>query len=72
MAKVIQDHVNCIGCGSCVSICSKFWEMNSEDGKAFLKTGEKNEKGEYELEIKEIECNQEAANACPVNVIRIE
>lgn len=72
MAKIIQNHEGCIGCGSCVSICPKFWEMNTEEGKAFLRGGKKNEKGEYELEVKEVECNQEAVNVCPVSVIRIE
>jgi len=72
MAKIIQNHEGCIGCGSCVSICPKFWEINYEEGKAILKDGKKNEKGEYELEIKDIECNQEAADVCPVSVIKIE
>jgi ferredoxin len=72
MAKIIQNHEGCIGCGSCVGVCPKFWEMNYEEGKAILKAGKKNEKGEYELEIKNIECNQEAADVCPVSVIKIE
>lgn len=72
MAKIIQDHENCIGCGSCAAICPKFWEMNYDEGKSFLKGEKKNEKGEYELEVQDIECNQEAADVCPVKVIRIE
>lgn len=72
MAKIIQNHEGCIGCGSCVSVCPKFWEMNYEEGKAILKAGKKNGKGEYELEVKDIECNQEAADVCPVKVIKIE
>jgi len=78
MAKIIQNYEGCIGCGSCVSICPKFWEMNNEEGKAILKGGKKNKRGEYELDlpaqagVKDIECNQEAADVCPVNVIKIE
>jgi len=78
MAKIIQNHEGCIGCGSCVSICPKFWEINYEEGKAILKDGKKNEKGEYELDlpaqagVKDIECNQKAAGVCPVSVIKIE
>ena len=72
MAKIIQNHEGCIGCGSCVAVCPKFWGMNYEEGKAILKNGKKNEKGEYELEVKDIECNQEAADVCPVSVIKIE
>jgi len=71
MIKVIQDHENCIGCGSCAAICPKFWEMNYEEGKAFLKTAKKNERGKYELEVKDVECNQEAADCCPVQAIKI-
>ena len=72
MAKIIQNREGCIGCGSCAAVCPKFWEMNYEEGKAILKDGKKNEKGEYELEVKDIECNQEAADVCPVSVIKIE
>ncbi len=79
MAKIIQDHERCIGCGSCVSVCPKFWELNPEEGKAVLKGGKKNKKGEYELDlpagkagIKDIECNQGAADVCPVKIIKIK
>ena len=72
MAKIIQNREGCIGCGSCAAVCLKFWEMNYEEGKAVLKNGKKNEKGEYELEVKDIECNRDAADVCPVSVIKIE
>lgn len=71
MVKIIQDHENCIGCGSCAMLCPKFWEMNYDDGKAILKDGKKNKKGEYELQVENIECNQDAADSCPVQVIKI-
>jgi ferredoxin len=71
MVKIIQDHENCIGCGSCAAICPKFWEMNYDEGKSFLKGGEKNEKGEYELEVQDVGCNQETVDCCPVQVIKI-
>ncbi|MCX6811288.1 MAG: ferredoxin [Candidatus Berkelbacteria bacterium] len=59
--KIIQDHDACIGCGTCVSLCSKNWEMG-EDGKAHPK----------ETEISDIGCNQEAQENCPVQCIKVE
>jgi ferredoxin len=61
MAKVIQDHEKCIGCGNCVNVCPDNWEMGS-DGKAHPK----------EKEVKEIGCNKAAAEGCPVECITIE
>lgn len=67
--KIIQEHEKCIGCGSCVAICPKYWEI-SDDGKAKL-IGSKVNGSNFELEVKKIECNQEAADACPVQIIKI-
>lgn len=70
MSKIILEREKCIGCGSCTALCSKYWEI-AEDGKTRLLNSEKNAEGNYELEIKNIECNQEAADACPVQIIHI-
>ena len=49
----------CIGCGACTQ-CNN-WEMG-DDGKAKpIKT-----------KLNELGCNQEAADSCPVNVIKIK
>jgi len=69
--KIIQNHEGCIGCGTCVALCPKYWVWG-EDGKVMPKGGKQNDKGELELTIEEVECNQDAADACPVQVIRIE
>lgn len=69
--KIILEHQKCIGCGTCVAICPKYWQMG-DDGKANLLGGKTDSKGNYELEVKKLECNQEAADACPVQCIRIE
>lgn len=70
--RIIQERAKCIGCGSCVVLCPKFWEM-AEDGRAHLKNSKVDSKTEIEeLEIKEIECNQEAADVCPVQCIHIK
>lgn len=70
--KIIHQREKCIGCGSCVALCPKFFEM-AEDGKAILKGGKKAEKENYyELEIEKLECAKEAESACPVEIIKIE
>ncbi|MEM2174597.1 MAG: ferredoxin [Candidatus Micrarchaeia archaeon] len=55
------DKKKCIGCGSCVAICPKVFELGS-DGKAKVK----NEKGDTKENI------QKAANACPVGAITVK
>jgi ferredoxin len=70
MKKIIQNHEGCIGCGTCVALCPKYWVW-VEDGKVALKDGKKNSNGELELEVENVECSQDAADACPVQVIRI-
>ena len=70
MAKIIHDKDACIGCGTCAAVCSKHWKMAS-DGKSEL-VGAKKNGNNFELEVGEIGCNQDAAEACPVNCIHIE
>ena len=70
MAKIIQEREKCIGCGSCTALCPKFFEM-ADDGKAKLIEGQKNAEGNDELEVEDVECAQEAADACPVQIIHI-
>jgi len=57
--KQIRD--DCIGCGACVSVCEENWVM-ADDHKSKPK----------KTELKEIGCNQEAADSCPVECIKIE
>lgn len=68
--KIVQKHEKCIGCGSCVAICPKYWEMTS-DNKARPINGKK-VNNDYELEVKEFGCSKEAAEACPVDCIMLE
>ncbi|MDO8264880.1 MAG: ferredoxin [Candidatus Parcubacteria bacterium] len=71
MAKIIFEKEKCIGCGTCSVLCPKFWEMPG-DGKSHLKDSIINPKTKNEeLEIKRIECNQDAADGCPVQIIHI-
>jgi ferredoxin len=68
-----HDRPNCIGCGACVAVCPKRWEMN-DDGKSDVKEGKDREDGWQELEIdeEEFEDNKAAADSCPVNVIHLK
>ena len=70
MATVIQEHTKCVGCGACAAICPKYWEMGG-DGKAHIK-GSTGSGEEEVLELENLECNSDAANACPVKCIRVE
>ena len=60
---ITHDKEGCIGCGACVAMCSDNWEMGN-DGKSKPK--------KTTIEDSELECNQQAANACPVKVIHID
>lgn len=71
--KIIHEKSKCIGCGSCTILCPKYWEMG-EDGKAHLLNSELDEKKEIEtleIEQKDIGCNKEAVDVCPVQCIHI-
>jgi len=70
MAKIILEVQKCIGCGSCEAVCSKYWKLE-ENGKANLAGSQPNGEN-FELEVKEIGCNREAAETCPVQCIKVE
>ena len=42
MAKITIDSKKCIGCGACVALCDKVFEL--KNGKAIVKKGAGNEK----------------------------
>jgi ferredoxin len=69
--KIIHQRKKCIGCGSCAVICPKYWEI-AKDGLAKLKKSKTDSKtGNDELEIKDAGCNKDAADSCPVQIIKI-
>ena len=71
MLKIIHERDKCIGCGACASVCPGIFEMSEKDGLATLKNSqEKN--GAFELEIEEPGCTKEAADVCPIRIIKIE
>jgi len=68
--KIKLERNKCIGCGSCVAVCDKYFEMG-EDNLSNIKGGQM--AGEnMELEINEVGCAKEAAEICPVQIIKIE
>jgi ferredoxin len=69
--KIEHNKPDCIGCGACAAVCPEFWEM--EEAHSTIKGSKKRSDGWEELEISErdLECNKEAAESCPVNVIHI-
>jgi len=60
--KLIHDEEACIGCAACSAVCPKFWVMNGLKSK-MIKT---------EFDDKDLKCNKDAAESCPVNCIHIE
>lgn len=57
---VSVDKNKCIGCGACVSICEKVFDL--KEGKAIIKKG---------MEKSKLPCVKEAADSCPVEAIKI-
>ena len=75
MPKIIHQREKCIGCGACVAVCQKFFEMSKEDSLATLKGSKKvgAEAGkEFELKVDKIDCLKDAAEMCPVKIIKIK
>jgi ferredoxin len=70
--KIIHEREKCIGCGACAGVCPSHWEI-ADDGKSKLLGSKLNSQtGNYELEISEPICNQDAVDSCPVNIIHIK
>lgn len=62
--KIKIDREQCIGCGTCVSVCEEFFELDKEN-KSIVKK-------EKQGELKDVGCAEEAVVACPTQCIRIE
>ncbi|MFA5764274.1 MAG: ferredoxin [archaeon] len=69
MAKIIQENEKCIGCGACAALDPSNWEMNGD--KAII-TDAQLKDGIYTKEVKDASASKDAANACPVQCIKIE
>ena len=73
MIRISHHRKKCIGCNYCVEAAPYRWVMNDDDGKSNLLDSKEN-KGIYIFVTSddEYEDNNEAANLCPVNIIRVE
>ena len=63
----------CIGCNYCVELAYDRWRMSKKDGKSTL-LGSENSKGFYTVKVgdDELDENLRAAEACPVNIIKVK
>lgn len=74
MVVITLQRAKCIGCNYCVELAPEQFQMSKKDGKSVLiKSTDK--KGFYTLKIGNIEALepcQQAAKACPVNIIDVK
>ncbi|MFH0791918.1 MAG: ferredoxin [bacterium] len=69
--KIIHEKNKCIGCGACVALCPKMFEMD-ESGMAHLLNSTVNaDTKNYELETDALACAKEAADSCPIEIIHV-
>jgi ferredoxin len=75
--KVEIDKNACQGFGACVELCPQFFQLSDVNGKTSFPVGgtekvmKENEIIAETLELDELECVIEAAEACPFNAIHI-
>ena len=69
--KIVYDRDACIGAAACAAVDPNKFKMNT-DGKADLLKSKDDGKGIWVLEVDELGDVQEAADACPVDAIKIE
>jgi ferredoxin len=73
--KVEVDKTACQGFGACVELCPEFFELSDVDGKTTIERGKEimeNDKVIAEtLELDDLDCIREAAEACPFAAIHI-
>jgi ferredoxin len=67
--RVEIDYNVCQGFGACEELCSNF-KVGDEDRKSHVEGAKKVSDGET-IELDELECHKQAAEACPFNAIHI-
>ncbi len=73
MIRIIHQRAKCIGCNYCAEVAPSRWYMDENDGKSNL-IDAKEKKGIFIVITTddEYEENLEAAEICPVNIIKVE
>ena len=76
MIVITHQREKCIGCNYCVELAEEQWRMSKKDGKSVL-LGSRNKKGFHTLRVpfddeEVFENNKRAAEACPVNIIKVD
>jgi ferredoxin len=73
--RVEMDKNACQGFGACVELCPQFFHLSDVDDKSTIEGAKKvmkeNKVVAETLELNELECIREAAEACPFNAIHI-
>jgi ferredoxin len=73
--RVEIDKNACQGFGACVELCPQFFQLSDADGKSSMEEAKEvmkeNEVVAETLELDELECVREAAEACPFNAMHI-
>jgi len=67
--RLTIDYNICQGFGACVELCSNF-KLSDVDGKSHVEGAKKVSNGET-IELDNLDCHKQAAEACPFNAIHI-
>lgn len=71
--KITLNRKDCIGCGTCHTICPQLFSPDEEDGRVHLKNS--HQVGDIwagEITDQDLDTALQAEEACPVNVIHIQ
>jgi ferredoxin len=73
MTRVLIERDGCISCGTCEDICPEFFQLSPSDTLSTVtppyRVNDKIDEGDVPLELRE--CVDDAAEACPAQVIHV-
>ena len=70
---VLYDKIGCIGAAACEAVAPELWKVVHNKATLIDKNAIKTEQHEaLEIDEEDLEKHLEAAQACPVNVIKIK